>query len=81
MLARWDSYNGSKILEHPQFHNWLLELLMPYQDLSNSYMNLSGSSLAVYDMGCKLHTLLMKNACITPEEDAYKRINYVSRWP
>mmetsp|Transcript_10521 Transcript_10521/g.10594 ORF Transcript_10521/g.10594 Transcript_10521/m.10594 type:complete len:194 (+) Transcript_10521:572-1153(+) len=81
MLAKWDSYNGTRILFHPQFHCWILELLMPYQDLSNSYSNLSGPSLAVYDMGCKLHTLLLKNSFINPEEEAYKRINYIARWP
>jgi hypothetical protein len=40
-----------------------------------------GPSRAVYDIGCKLHTVLLKNSCISPEEDAYKRLNYVSRWP
>ena len=38
-------------------------------------------SLAVYDIGCKLHSLLLKNACINPEEDAYKKINFLVRWP
>lgn len=38
-------------------------------------------SLAVYDIGCKLHTLLLKNACVNPEEDAYKKINFLARWP
>lgn len=66
---------------HPQFHSWLLELLMPYQDLSNKYAKLEGSSIAVYDIGCKLHTLLLKNACINSEEEAYKKINFLSRWP
>ena len=65
----------------PQFHTWLLELLMPYQDLANKYQTLHGSSLAVYDIGCKLHTILLKNACTNSEEEAYKRINFVARWP
>ena len=32
-------------------------------------------------MGCKLHTLLIKNACTNPEEDGNKRINLLTRWP
>ena len=32
-------------------------------------------------MGCKLHTLLLKNACINPEEDGFKKVNLLSRWP
>ena len=82
MLARWDSHNGTMILFHPHFHNWILDLLMPYQDLASQYSNhLQGMSLAVYDIGCKLHSLLLKNACINPEEDAYKKINFLVRWP
>lgn len=79
--ARWDSHNSTQILFHPQFHYWLLDLLMPYQDLTASYINLHGSALAVYDMGCKLHTLLLKTACMNPEEDAYKKLNFIARWP
>ena len=30
MLAKWDGNNGSQIMMHPQFHSWLLEMLMPY---------------------------------------------------
>lgn len=65
----------------PQFHNWLLELLMPYQDMANKYSQLQGSALAVYDIGCKLHTVLLKIACINSEEEAYKKINFIARWP
>jgi len=33
-------------------------------------------------MGCKLHTLLLKNACISgDEEQAFKKVNFLSRWP
>ena len=32
-------------------------------------------------MGCKLHTLLLKNSFTNPEEEAHKRINYIARWP
>ena len=103
MLAQWDSYclyfhdqsqqiianqNGQIILQHPKFHTWLLELLMPYQDLiqivarKNTQQSvMSESSRAVYDMGCKLHTLLLKNACLNPEEDGFKKVNLLTRWP
>ncbi len=37
--------------------------------------------MAVYDIGCKLHTLLLRNACTNSEEEAYKKINFVIRWP
>ena len=37
--------------------------------------------MAVFDIGCKLHTLLLKNACTNSEEEAYKRINFLARWP
>ena len=33
-------------------------------------------------MGCKLHTLLIRNSCTSPEEeDSYKKINLLTRWP
>jgi hypothetical protein len=81
MLAKWDSSNGVQIMMLPQFHTWLLDLLMPYQDMANKYSKLQGSALAVYDIGCKLHTILLKNACTNSEEEAYKKINFVARWP
>ena len=37
MLATMEPSNGVQIMMHPQFHSWLLELLMPYQELSNKY--------------------------------------------
>jgi hypothetical protein len=81
MLAKWDHSNGVQIMVHPQFHGWLLDLLMPYQDLANKYSKLEGSSLAVYDIGCKLHTLLLRNSCMSSEEEAYKKVNFLARWP
>ena len=80
-LAQLDSQNGQIILQSPKFHSWLLELLMPYQDFNTAQSVLSESSRAVYDMGCKLHTLLLKNQFQNPEENAYKRINLLTRWP
>ena len=80
-LAQLDPQNGQIILQHPKFHSWLLELLMPYQDFTSMQSILSESSRAVYDMGCKLHTLLLKNACANPEEDGFKKINLLTRWP
>ena len=80
-LAQLDPQNGQILLEHPKFHSWLLELLMPYQDFTAVHSVLSESSRAVYDMGCKLHTLLLRNACTNPEEDGNKRINLLTRWP
>ena len=66
----------------PQFHSWLLDLLMPYQEiLSKNQGKLSEQAMAVYDIGCKLHTNLLKNSCINSEEEAYKKINFVARWP
>ena len=77
MLAQWDSQNGQVILQHYVFHSWLLELLMPYQSDRST-----DSAKAVYDMGTKLHTLLLKNACINPdEEDGFKKVNLLVRWP
>lgn len=33
-------------------------------------------------MGCKLHTLLLKNACVSPDEDeGFKKLNLFTRWP
>lgn len=81
MLAKWDANNGVQIMMMPQFHNWLLELLMPYQDMASKYASLQGSALAVYDIACKLHTVLLKIACVNSEEEAYKKVNFVARWP
>jgi hypothetical protein len=30
MLSKWDPNNGVQIMMLPQFHSWLLDLLMPY---------------------------------------------------
>jgi hypothetical protein len=76
MLANMDPSNGVQIMMHPSFHPWLLDLLLPYQQLHTKY----GGS-AVFDIGCKLHTVLLKNACLSAEEEAYKKINFVARWP
>ena len=61
---------------------------MPYQELiqllgkkSTQHTVMSESSRAVYDMGCKLHTLLLKSACLNPEEDGFKKVNLLTRWP
>ncbi len=32
-------------------------------------------------MGCKLHTLLLTNSCINPEDEAFKKLNIISRYP
>ncbi len=33
-------------------------------------------------MGCKLHTLLLKNSCVSPDEDGgFKKLNLLARWP
>ena len=32
-------------------------------------------------MGCKLHTLLLTNSCKNPEEEAFKKLNLISRYP
>jgi hypothetical protein len=82
MLSKWDSNNGVQMMMLPQFHSWLLDLLMPYQEiLSKNKGKLSEQAMAVYDIGCKLHTHLLKNSCINSEEEAYKKINFVARWP
>ena len=50
---------------------------MPYQSDRHT-----DSAKAVYDMGTKLHTLLLKNACTNPyEEDGFKKVNLLVRWP
>jgi hypothetical protein len=32
-------------------------------------------------MGTKLHTLLLKNACSNEEDDGFKKVNLLTRWP
>jgi len=54
---------------------------MGYQDLTNENTIQHDSSRAVYDMGCKLHTLLLKNVCTNPEEFGHKKVNLLTRWP
>lgn len=64
-LTTVEPTNGIQIMMHPMFHSWLLDLLMPYQDMANKYHKMSDQAQAVYDIGCKLHTVLLKNACIS----------------
>lgn len=64
MLAQWDIQNGYVLLFHQKFHQWLLDLLLPYQQYLDDQ---DENNRAVYDMGCKLHTLLLTNSCLNPE--------------
>ena len=32
-------------------------------------------------MGIKLHSLLLTNSCLNPEEEAFKKLNFISRYP
>ena len=78
MLAQWDTQNGHILLFHQKFHSWLLDLLLPYQQYIDEQ---DENCRAVYDMGCKLHTLLLTNSCINPEQEAFKKLNMISRYP
>lgn len=82
MLAKWDPSNGNMMLSQPQFHQWLLDLLLPYQEsFEEDKEDQHGQQAAVYDMGCKLHTNLIINSCQNPEEEAHKKLNFLIRWP
>ena len=78
MLVQWDTQNGHILLFHQKFHSWLLDLLLPYQQYIDEQ---DENCRAVYDMGCKLHTLLLTNSCINPEQEAFKKLNMISRYP
>lgn len=78
MLAQWDVQNGYILLYHQKFHSWLLDLLLPYQQFTDEQ---DENCRAVFDMGCKLHTLLVTNSCINPEQEAFKKLNLISRYP
>jgi hypothetical protein len=78
MLAQWDVQNGHILLFHQKFHSWLLDLLLPYQEFIDEQ---DENCRAVYDMGCKLHTLLVANSCVNPEQEAFKKLNLLSRYP
>ena len=78
MLTQWDVQNGYILLYNQKFHSWLLELLLPYQQ----YLETQDENCrAVYDMGIKLHTLLLTNSCLNPEQEAFKKLNMISRFP
>ena len=78
MLSQWDKNNGHLLLFHQKFHGWLLDLLLPYQYYIDEQ---DENCRAVYDMGCKLHTLLLTNSSLNPEYDTFKKLNFISRYP
>ena len=58
MLSKLNKANCSHIIENKFFHPWILDLLLPYQ-MSCNQEALTGSSMAVYDIGSKLHTIVL----------------------
>lgn len=78
MLAKLNKHNCYHLLENKFFHPWILELLLPYQ-LSLAQDKLVGSSMAVYDIGCKLHTIVMMHSLINETNNRF--ILYLARWP
>lgn len=78
MLAKLNKSNCYHILENKFFHPWILDLLLPYQ-MSLSQEKLVGSSMAVYDIGSKLHTIVMVHSLINETKNRF--ILYLARWP
>lgn len=78
MLSKLNKSNCTHIIENKFFHPWILELLLPYQ-MSLSQEKLTGSSMAVYDIGTKLHTIVMVHSLTNEAKNRF--ILYLARWP
>ena len=78
MLAKLNKINCAHIIENKFFHPWILELLLPYQ-ISLSNDSLSGPSMAVYDIGSKLHTLVLLHSLLNEPRNRF--LYYLARWP
>ena len=78
MLSKLNKINCSHIIENKFYHSWILELLLPYQQ-SATQERLSGPSLAVYDIGTKLYTIVLLHSLISEPRNRF--IPYLARWP
>jgi hypothetical protein len=78
MLCKLNKSNCTHIIENKFFHPWILELLLPYQ-MNLSQEKLTGSSMAVYDIGTKLHTIVMVHSLVNEAKNRF--ILYLARWP
>lgn len=78
MLAKLNKTNCAHIIENKFFHPWILDLLLPYQiTLANDSLN--GSAMVVYDIGSKLHTLVLLYSLQNEPKNRF--IHYLARWP
>ena len=78
MLAKLNKQNWSHFLENKFFHSWILNLLLPYQ-ISLSQDKLVGPSFAVYDIGKKLHSIVLTHSMVNDNKNKFTL--YLARWP
>ena len=78
MLAKLNKMNCYHFLESKFFHPWILNLLLPYQ-ISLSCNTLVGPSFAVYDIGKKLHSIVLTHSMVNETKNRFAL--YMARWP
>ncbi len=70
ILLKWNQSNCSSILQSTDFHFFLLDILYDYQILL--YTNeLEAHATAIWELGTKSHTVLLKHA-LYKESEGYK---------
>ena len=78
ILLKWNQSNCSSILQFPEFHFFLLDILYDYQILL--YTNeLEAHATAIWELGTKSHTVLLKHALMR-EHEGYKHALNLFVW-
>lgn len=90
MLTIYNRENSVTLLKNKYFHQWLLDLLLPYQILISSNEKFkaskeSGIAYTILDLGCKIQTAILINSILNDkkyenENFILKAFNFILTW-
>ncbi|CAG9332437.1 unnamed protein product [Blepharisma stoltei] len=72
MLTKWNSSNSSILAQDADWHYWLLNLLFETPEHQDE-------GIAIFDLGSRIHTIVMKQAMLADEE-GWKHIRRLIYW-
>lgn len=78
ILVKWNPTNCSAVLQVPEFHSFLLDVLYDYQILLYT-SELREVPMMIWELGTKAHTVLLKHALIQDPE-GYKQLQGLFVW-